>query len=57
MNFGTQDLVVKYGRDGRKALDGVTMEVPDGALYAVLGPIGLEQVLHPVSAVPVREQR
>jgi len=40
MNFRTQELVVRYGRSRRRALRGVTMEVPDGALYAVLGPNG-----------------
>lgn len=40
MNFQTQDLVVRYGRARREALRGVTMEVPEGVLYAVLGPNG-----------------
>ena len=40
MNFQTRDLVVRYRRARGRALDGVTMEVPDGALYAVLGPNG-----------------
>jgi iron complex transport system ATP-binding protein len=40
MRFAAQDLVVRYGRTRAKALDGVSMEVPDGALYAVLGPNG-----------------
>lgn len=40
MNFQTRDLVIRYGRFLRPALDGVTMEVPHGALYSVLGPNG-----------------
>jgi iron complex transport system ATP-binding protein len=40
MNFQTWELVVRYGRDRKRALAGVTMEVPEGALYAVLGPNG-----------------
>jgi iron complex transport system ATP-binding protein len=40
MNFQTRDLVVRYGGAKRRALEGVTMDVPDGALYAVLGPNG-----------------
>lgn len=40
MNFQTEGLMVRYGRMARPALDGVTMEVPHGALYAVLGPNG-----------------
>ena len=40
MNFRTQDVVVRYGRSQTPALAGVTMEVPEGGLYAVLGPNG-----------------
>ena len=40
MKLQARDLVVRYGRTRRKALDGVTMDVPDGSLYAVLGPNG-----------------
>lgn len=40
MRFTTQDLVVRYPGHGRAALDRVTMDVPDGSLYAVLGPNG-----------------
>jgi iron complex transport system ATP-binding protein len=40
MNFQTRDLVVRYGKARGRALEGVTMNVPDGALYAVLGPNG-----------------
>ncbi|MEQ9401040.1 MAG: ABC transporter ATP-binding protein [Longimicrobiales bacterium] len=40
MRFGTEDLVVRYPGADRPALDGVSMEVPDGSLYAVLGPNG-----------------
>lgn len=40
MNFETRELVVRYGRAERRALDGVTTQVPSGALYAVLGPNG-----------------
>lgn len=40
MNFETRDLAVRYGRSERRALDGVSMQVPDGALYAALGPNG-----------------
>jgi len=40
MKFRTEDLVIRYSRMARPALDGVTMEVPPGALYAVLGPNG-----------------
>ncbi len=40
MKFSTEEIAVRYpgGRDA--AVDGVTMEVPDGSLYAVLGPNG-----------------
>ena len=40
MRFSAQDLTLRYPRSGRPALDGVSMEVPDGCLYAVLGPNG-----------------
>ncbi|HZD05492.1 MAG TPA: ABC transporter ATP-binding protein [Longimicrobiales bacterium] len=40
MSFRTRDLRVRYVRAARPALDGVTMEVPPGTLYAVLGPNG-----------------
>lgn len=40
MTFQARDLVVRYGRFHAPALDGVTMAVPHGALYAVLGPNG-----------------
>jgi len=40
MSFRTEDLVVRYGRAQDPALDGITMDVPPGALYAVLGPNG-----------------
>ncbi|MCG6958011.1 MAG: ABC transporter ATP-binding protein [Gemmatimonadetes bacterium] len=40
MRFGTRDLAVRYAGSGAAALDGVSMEVPDGCLYAVLGPNG-----------------
>lgn len=40
MRFSAQGLVVKYPRSARAALDRVSLEVPDGSLYAVLGPNG-----------------
>lgn len=40
MRFTAQDLVVRYPRSSRAALDRVSLEVPDGSLYAVLGPNG-----------------
>jgi iron complex transport system ATP-binding protein len=40
MTFEATSLAVRYGRSGRKALDGVNMTVPEGALYAVIGPNG-----------------
>ncbi len=40
MRFSTEGLVVRYPGASRPALDGVTMDVPDGSLYAVLGPNG-----------------
>lgn len=40
MMFETRDVRVRYGRAEKRALDGVTMQVPDGSFYAVLGPNG-----------------
>lgn len=40
MRFQALELVVRYGRTRKRALAGVTMEVPHGSLYAVLGPNG-----------------
>lgn len=40
MIYEAVDLAVRYGKSPRRALQGVTMEVPQGALYAVLGPNG-----------------
>jgi iron complex transport system ATP-binding protein len=40
MTFEALELAVRYGRARRRALDGVTMQVPKGSLYAVLGPNG-----------------
>lgn len=40
MRFATRDLVVRYPGGGRPAVDRVSMDVPDGSLYAVLGPNG-----------------
>ncbi len=40
MRFTAKDLVVRYPRSPRPALDKVSMDVPDGSLYAVLGPNG-----------------
>ena len=40
MRFGARDLTVRYPGSDRAALSGVSMEVPDGSLYAVLGPNG-----------------
>ena len=40
MTFGTEDLIVRYGRSQKPALDGISMDVPEGGLYAVLGPNG-----------------
>lgn len=40
MNFETRELVVRYGRAEKRALDGVTTQIPSGAFYAVLGPNG-----------------
>jgi iron complex transport system ATP-binding protein len=40
VRFGARDLAVRYAGSAVPALDGVSMEVPDGCLYAVLGPNG-----------------
>lgn len=40
MRFSTEELVVRYAGASRPALDGVSMNVADGSLYAVLGPNG-----------------
>ncbi len=40
MNFATRSLSVRYRPHAARALDRVTMEVPEGTLYAVLGPNG-----------------
>jgi iron complex transport system ATP-binding protein len=40
MRFATEDLRIRYPGSGRAALDGVTMAVPHGCMYAVLGPNG-----------------
>lgn len=40
MRFTAEDLVVRYPRSARPALERVSMEAPDGSLYAVLGPNG-----------------
>jgi iron complex transport system ATP-binding protein len=40
MRFTAQELVVRYAGHGRAALDRVSMDVPDGSLYAILGPNG-----------------
>ncbi|MDA0328241.1 MAG: ABC transporter ATP-binding protein [Gemmatimonadetes bacterium] len=40
MNVATDHLVVRYAGQATPALDGVTMEVPTGSLYAILGPNG-----------------
>jgi len=40
MRFSANDLVARYPGSASPALDGVTIEVPDGSLYAVLGPNG-----------------
>jgi iron complex transport system ATP-binding protein len=40
MRLATEDLVVRYAGSARPALDGVTIDVPSGCLYAVLGPNG-----------------
>jgi len=38
--FGTRDLSVRYPRAAVRALDEVTISVPEGCFYAVLGPNG-----------------
>lgn len=38
--FRSRELVVRYGRSATPAVAGVTMDVPEGSLYAVLGPNG-----------------
>ena len=38
--FEARDLTVRYADADRPALDGVSMSVPKGSLYAVLGPNG-----------------
>ena len=40
MRLAVQDLVVRYPGAVRPALDGVTVDVPSGSLYAVIGPNG-----------------
>lgn len=40
MSFQARDLRIRYPGAPRPALDGVTMDVPQGTLYAVLGPNG-----------------
>ena len=40
MRLATEGLVVRYPRSERAALDGITVEVPSGCMYAVLGPNG-----------------
>ncbi len=40
MTFETRDLSVRYGAKGPWALEGVSMAVPPGEIYAVLGPNG-----------------
>jgi iron complex transport system ATP-binding protein len=40
MRFSAQDMVARYAGAGAPALDGVSMEVPDGSFYAILGPNG-----------------
>lgn len=40
MRFEAHGLVVRYRRRAPAALDGVSMQVPDGCLYSVLGPNG-----------------
>ncbi len=40
MRFSAEGIVVRYPGSREPALDGVSMEVPDRCLYAVLGPNG-----------------
>ena len=40
MRFSTRDVTVHYSGGARPVLDGVSMDVPDGCLYAILGPNG-----------------
>jgi iron complex transport system ATP-binding protein len=40
MTFEALELAVRYGKNPKRALDGVTMRVPQGSFYAVLGPNG-----------------
>lgn len=40
MRLAAEDVIVRYRGSALPALDGVSMEVPDGSLYAVLGPNG-----------------
>jgi iron complex transport system ATP-binding protein len=40
VRFSSERLAVRYPGSAAPALDGVSMEVPDGSLYAVLGPNG-----------------
>ena len=40
MSFETRNVAGRNGRGGHRALDEVTMHVPEGAFYAVLGPNG-----------------
>jgi len=40
VRFSAERLAVRYPGSAAPALDGVSMEVPDGSLYAVLGPNG-----------------
>lgn len=40
MTFRTRELVVRYPGVGAPALSGVSMAVPEGSLYAILGPNG-----------------
>lgn len=40
MTFETRELAVRYGAEGPWALEGISMAVPAGEIYAVLGPNG-----------------
>jgi iron complex transport system ATP-binding protein len=40
MRVSTEDLVVRYPGGASAAVDGVSLDVPEGCLYAVLGPNG-----------------